>query len=240
MLSKVWRFLIERLIFLPFFLFMNKPEVYLNPGLLTDSDHSDVILYAKNIVDGMEDDVQKVIALYNEVRDGFKYNPYHVILKPYAMKASFLLSKDYGYCVEKSNLFAACVRSVGIPARLGYSNVRNHLGTASIEEFLKTDLMVFHGFAEVFLNNKWVKATPVFNTELCHKYGVDTLEFDGRHDAIFQETDKEGNLFMEYVENHGTFADVPLKRFEEEMRKHYPHLFDNQNNNTKFILEFED
>ncbi|MDC0230702.1 transglutaminase family protein [Aureispira] len=219
---------------------MKNLDQYLKPGVFTDSNHPEVIAYTQNIILGIEGVKEQVIALYNAVRDDFKYNPYHIILKPYAMKASFLLTKNYGYCVEKSNLFAACVRSLGIPSRIGYSNVRNHLGTISMEEFLKTDLMVFHGYAEVFLQNHWVKATPVFNLELCDKYGVEPLSFDGENDAIFQESDKEGKPFMEYICDHGTFADVPVKRFEAEMRRHYPHLFKRQNHTTKFFLEFED
>ena len=28
-----------------------------------------------------------------------------------------------------------------------------------------TDLFVYHGYAELFLDGKWVKATPAFNVE---------------------------------------------------------------------------
>lgn len=219
---------------------MDEMEIYLKAGVYTDSDHPNVINYTRKNIIGISNPKDQVIALYKAVRDDFKYNPYHVVLKPYAMKASYLLTKDYGYCVEKSNLFAACVRSLGIPSRLGYGNVRNHLGTSTIEQNLKTDLLVFHGYAEIYLNGKWIKVTPVFNASLCEKYGVEPLEFDGDHDAIFQESDKQGNPFMEYVEDHGTFADVPLKRFEAEMRQHYPHLFEKQIRTDKFTLEFDE
>jgi len=79
----------------------------------------------------------------------------------------------------------------------------------------------------------------VFNKELCDKYGVDPLEFDGEHDAIFQVSDKNGHPFMEYVADHGVFSDVPLVRFEAELRKQYPHLFEPSTKKSKFILEFE-
>lgn len=219
---------------------MNDLELYLKPGVYTDSDHPDVISYTQKIVAGITDKKAQVVALYYAVRDDFRYYPYHLILKSYALKASYLLTKDCGYCVEKSNLFAACVRSLGIPARLGYSNVRNHLGTGAVEEQLKTDLLVFHGYAEIFLDEKWIKATPVFDAILCDMYEVEPLDFDGEHDAVFQESDKAGNPFMEYVTEHGTFADVPKERFEAEMRSHYPHLFYSQINNSKFIFEFEE
>ena len=83
-----------------------------------------------------------------------------------------------------------------------------------------------------------VKATPVFNKELCEKLGVQPLEFDGENDSIFQTSDKKGNPFMEYTHNYGTFSDVPLGRFKEALQTNYPHLFKKQLKTTKFTLEF--
>lgn len=219
---------------------MNNLDHYLQPGIYTDSNHPDIIAYTQKVIEGITNPKEQAIALFYAIRDGFKYYPYHLILKPHAMKASYLLTKDYGYCVEKSNLFAACTRSLGIPSRLGYGNVRNHLGTSTIEENLRTDVLVFHGYAEVFLDGKWVKATPVFNKELCEKFGVDALDFDGETDCIFQESDKSGNPFMEYIHNYGIFADVPFEQFEAELRKYYPHIFAKQIRTDKFIVEFRE
>lgn len=214
-------------------------NTFTEPGVYTDSNHPAVIAYAESMTKGKTTMQEKMIALYYAVRDGFRYNPYHIVLKPYALKASYLLTKDYGYCVEKSNLFAACARVLGVPSRLGFSNVRNHLGTGKIEDYLGTDVLAFHGFAEIYLNGKWIKVTPVFNKELCDKYGVDSLEFDGKNDAVFQVSDKSGRPFMEYVADHGVFSDVPVERFEAELRKQYPHLFKEPIKNSRFILEFE-
>lgn len=213
--------------------------MYLEAGMYTDSDHPTVIAYAKDKTEGIKTKKEQVIALYYAIRDGFKYSPYHIALKPYAMKASYLLTKDYGHCIEKSNLFVACVRSLGIPSRLAYANVRNHLGTIDLEAVLKTDILVFHGYAEIFLNNKWIKATPVFNAALCDKLGVEPLDFDAENDAVFQESDKKGNPFMEYTEDHGTFSDVPLEAITLGMKTHYPHFFENKISDAKFVFEFD-
>jgi transglutaminase-like putative cysteine protease len=218
---------------------MTKNAMYLKAGVYTNSDHPDVIAYAQEKIQGIETKKEQVIALYYAIRDGFKYNPYHIVLKPYAMKASHLLTKDYGHCIEKSNLFVACVRSLGIPSRLAYGNVKNHLGTSSLESVLKTDVLVFHGYAEIHLNNKWVKATPVFNVELCDKLGVEPLAFDAENDAVFQESDKKGNPFMEYTADHGTFADVPLEKIIAGMKAHYPHFFETEISDAKFKFEFD-
>ncbi len=33
---------------------------------------------------------------------------------------------------------------------------------------------------------------------------------------------------MEYVHNYGTFSDVPIELMNSEMKKYYPHLFENE------------
>lgn len=211
---------------------------YLQPGFYTDSDHPEVIAYVQRVTAGKTHATEQLRALFDAVRDDFRYNPYRVILKPYALKASHLLTKDYGYCIEKSNLFVAGARALGIPARLGFANVRNHLATEKLEQYLRTDLLVFHGFAEVFLEDRWVKVTPVFDRALCDKLGVEPLEFDGVNDCIFQQSDKSGKPFMDYVHDHGTFADVPLDAFIAEMRRVYPHLFVQPIRTDRFEFDF--
>lgn len=207
---------------------MKNRNQYLEAGKLTDSNHPTVIAYAKEHTSGLETPKEKAIALYYAIRDGFRYNPYQIKLHPDAMKASYLLTKTEGYCIEKSNLLAACARVVGIPSRLGFGNVTNHLGTSRLEAELGTNLLVFHGYTELYLGDKWVKATPVFNKELCERYNVEPLEFDGETDAVFQESDKDGKPFMEYSHEYGTYSDVPFDKFKTELIRHYPHLFDGQ------------
>lgn len=211
---------------------------YLDSGTYTNSDHPAVIAYTKKKIKGIESQHDQVLALYYAVRDDFKYYPYHLILKPDYLKASHLLTKDYGYCVEKSNLFAACMRVIGVPSRLSFANVRNHLATEKVESYLQTDLMVFHGFVEIFLHDKWVKATPVFNKELCEKLGVAPLEFNGYEDSIFQESDKNGQPFMSYEHEYGHFADVPFELFLSELKHNYPHIFEKKVNDGKIIVDF--
>ena len=199
---------------------------YLEPGRFCDSGHPAVIAFARDIAPAGASPRQAAIALYRAVRDRFHYNPYRIDLRPAALRASALLTRDHGYCIEKANLLAAAARATGIPSRLGFANVRNHLGTARLEAFLGTDLLVFHGYTELFLDGRWVKATPAFNAALCHRLGVEPLEFDGRHDSIFQEFTPHSGRYMEYVHDYGTFADVPRDRFIAELKQHYPHLFD--------------
>lgn len=200
--------------------------LFLRSATYIDSDSAAVQAFASAHTTPAGSPTDNAIRLYYAVRDGFRYDPYHLDLRREAMKASSFLARDSGYCGEKACLLAAAARAVGIPSRLGFAIVRNHIGTERLEEYLKTYKLVFHGFTELYLNGKWVKATPAFNKELCDKLGVKPLEFDGENDSIFQEFDRKGGRFMEYLHDYGTFSDLPRELFISEIQLHYPHFFE--------------
>ena len=189
-----------------------------------DYSHPLVVEFAEKHGHG-ETKIEKSIKLYLAVRDGFRYDPFHVNLSTPELRASSLVKRGSGFCVEKANLLAATARYFGIPSRLGFANVRNHIGVNRLVELLGTDILVMHGYAELFLNEKWVKATPAFNKKMCEKLNVAPLDFNGRDDSIFQEFDPDGNNFMEYVKDHGQFDDIPRDLMISEIRDTYPHFF---------------
>ena len=165
------------------------------------------------------------IRLVHDVRDRLRYSPWGVSFDPADYRASQIVRRDYergGHCIDKALLLAAAARARGIPSRLRFANVRNHVGTARLEEQLGTDLLVYHGYTELHLEGRWVAATPAFNRQLCEKLGVDVLTFDGVHDSIFQPYDRQAGRFMEYVEDHGSHADIPFEAMTAAWRKHYP------------------
>lgn len=212
-------------------------DIYLKPAEFINSDSAEVKSFAQKIIGNSITGIEKAVKLYYAVRDKFNYNPYDVDLSSEAMKASSLLRRNSGYCIEKACLLAACARAAGIPSRLAFANVRNHIGTEKLEKVLKTDVLVFHGYTELFIEGKWVKATPAFNKTLCDKLHVEPLEFDGMTDSIFQEYNKQGGKFMEYLHDYGNFPDIPRELFIAELKKNYPHLFEKGNNTWKV---FED
>jgi transglutaminase-like putative cysteine protease len=130
---------------------------YLEPTEFLDSDHEAVREFAALHTDGLADDRQRAIALYYAVRDGFQYDPYVLDLRKSSMKASVLLTKTRGYCVEKAVLLAAAARVVNIPSRLSFYIVKNHIATERLQKALEKDYLVFHGAAEMHLDGKWVK-----------------------------------------------------------------------------------
>lgn len=188
---------------------------------LVDSDHAGVRAFAAEHARGA-DAREQAVALYYAVRDGFRYDPYRVDLGPDGMRASTVLALGHGWCVTKAALLAAAARASGIPARLGFADVRNHLSTQRMRETMATDVFIWHGYTELWLGERWVKATPAFNVELCDRFGLLPLEFDGRADSVYHPFDKAGQRHMEYLRERGSFADVPLQQIVADFRRVYP------------------
>lgn len=203
---------------------MTVSDEYLACTPIIDCDHPAVVEYAKSHTAAGASPLETAISLYYAVRDGFRYNPYKVDLTPEGMRASVTLGKGYGWCVTKAVLLTASCRARNIPARLGFGDVRNHLSTARLRQLMQTDIFYWHGYTDIYLEGKWVKATPAFNRQLCDKFGFPPLEFNGREDSIFHPFDKEGNRHMEYLQDRGRYADLPLAQIRETFDEYYSAL----------------
>lgn len=198
---------------------------YLKANRFIDSDHPTLIEFADHVRGATSDLRQQAINLYYAVRDGIRYNPYSFSRDPETLKASHALLAGESYCVPKATLLAACARHCGIPARIGLADVRNHLSTPRLLELLRSDVFAMHGYTELYLDGRWVKATPAFNVELCELFAVAPLEFDGVNDSVFHPYSQQGERYMEYLVDHGQFADVPETLFFAHLATMYPHLF---------------
>lgn len=216
-------------------------EEYLRTTEFLDRDDPSVRDFAERHTIGASNDAEKASALYYAVRDGFQYDPYYLDLSRSGLKASTLVGKARGYCVEKAVLLAASARAVGVPSRLSFYIVKNHIATERLQLALRKDYLVFHGAAELFIAGRWLKATPAFNKALCDVIGVAPLEFDGTEDSIFQEYDRTGNKFMEYLHDYGEFDDLPYELYLSELREHYSHIFDERTSLKKdLVFDFRD
>jgi transglutaminase-like putative cysteine protease len=198
--------------------------LYLSPAEYIDSDHPRVREKAREIVDAKPDPVERARLLYRAVRDGIRYDPYVDFTDRETYRASSVLKAGHAYCVGKAALYVALCRAIGIPARIGLADVKNHLATPRLLEAVGTDVFAYHGYVEVMPEREWVKATPTFNVSLCEKLNVAPLDFDGKTDALMQPFDSAGRQFMTYVAQHGIFFDVPAKFLMAEMARLYPKL----------------
>jgi len=197
--------------------------IYLRPTAHIDADHPSVAAFAEATAAGAASPREKAVALFYAVRDGIRYTPYDVDLSPEAMRASRTLAAGRGFCIPKALLLTAAARAVGVPARLGFADVRNHLASRRLLDVMGgTDVFAWHAFTEFGLDGRWVKATPAFDLGLCERFGVRPLEFDGTEDALFHPYDEQGRRHMEYVAQRGSFADLPLDEIRETFERLYP------------------
>lgn len=164
---------------------------------------------------------ERAIELYYAVRDLIRYDPYTYSFDKATFKATHVINAGRAWCVPKAILYTACCRAIGVPARLGFADVRNHLSTERMRQTMKTDIFVWHGYTSVFLHGKWVKATPAFNIELCEKFKLKPLAFDGTADSIYHPFDLAGNQHMEYLTDHGVFDDFPHQTMVDACIKMY-------------------
>lgn len=210
---------------------------YLQETSFLDFNHPNFEVFIKQfeVTNEMKDKTEKeiAIALYYFVRDAFIYDPYHLDITFEGLKASKTVTKNRAWCVEKAITLAAALRKYGIPSKLGFAIVTNHIGIERLTAVLRREEIVFHGYVEVFIENKWIKCTPAFDQRICQLTNVAPLDWDGESDSLFQAFSDE-HQFMEYLHYYGDFDDVPIELMNQEMKKYYPHLFEKVHNNRQF------
>ena len=187
-----------------------------------DSDSEEVAAFADAAVGDATDPVEIARRLFYAVRDGIRYDPYATSESPEDYRASAIARADRNWCIPKSVLFVAAARYKGIPARLGFADVRNHLTSEKLSASMATDVFAWHGYAELLLNGEWRKLSTAFNIELCEKFGTRALEFDPDHDTLMHPFDAHGRKHMEYIRQRGSYDDLPLDEIFETFLEIYP------------------
>jgi transglutaminase-like putative cysteine protease len=193
----------------------------LAPGSYVDSDHPAVIAFARQAAGQEGTARERAVRLYYAVRDRIRYDPYVSWTDPESYRASSCLERGYGFCISKASLLAAAARAIGIPSRVAFADVRNHLCTPRLRAMMGTDVFTYHGITELYLDGRWVKATPTFNIELCERFGVQPLDFDGREDSLLHPFDRAGRRHMEYLAYHGAYDEMPFEQVVAAMHAFY-------------------
>jgi len=194
---------------------------YLRPTYFIDCDSPSIQQKTKDLTKGQEGNVKKAKNLFYFVRDEIKYDMYAPKSFPENFMASKILSRGKGYCVQKAVLLVALARAAGIPAGLGFARIRNNLLPEEVINWLGTNILPTHGYAELYLNGKWVKATTAFDLEMCEANRIFPVEFDGKNDAIFHSHNRDGKLHIEYLSDLGHYDDLPLDELWNIMTRHF-------------------
>lgn len=212
---------------------MKDMEQYLKPTEFFDFDKKRVKDQASEITYGLKTDKEKAIALFYWVRDNIKYNMYTYYPKIKAnLKSSVTLRRGTGFCMSKAVLLSTLARAVKIPAKIHMVDIINHKISEKVIDFMGTNVFHCHGYSELFLDEKWYKLTPVFDNETAIKNGfVPLIEFDGNSDAMFSPKDINGNVFVEYIKDYGSYSELPIKKINKIFEKKYSKFYSNLKRN---------
>lgn len=189
---------------------MQQLNEYLRPAPGIDSDNPDIERKAGELCGSLKDIADKAKSLFYWVRDEIRYTPLVPLDALQDYQASKTLERGRGFCVEKAALLAALARSAGIPARVHLADIRNHLIPSRLIKVMGTDLFSCHGYCELYLEERWVKATPAFDLAMCRENRIAPVEFDAKRDGIFRSHNLDGELHIEYIRDRGFYTGVPM------------------------------
>ena len=173
-----------------------------------DCDNETIKVKAQELVQGRETDKEKAVTLFYFVRDEIKHNAYASGNLIEHFKGSATLERGSGFCQQKAILLVTLARASGVPARIGFADIRDHLLSQKFRDMIGgSNILLYHGYAELFVNGKWVHASPAYDIGICNKSGFIPVEFDGENDHRDSQYNQDGDLHIEWVKDHGYFDD---------------------------------
>jgi len=196
-------------------------EPYLQATYFIDCDHPLIQKTARQLTGSLSEPKMMVRAIFLFVRDQIRYNPYCFSINKEDYQAHTILEREKGYCIQKATLLAALCRAAGIPTRLRLANIRNYQVPAKLAEMMKTDIFYCHGYNEIQLDGRWLKATPTFDHFMCERLGINPVSFDGTKDAVFDAHTLDGRLHIEYLKQWGPFSDLPFAEIMATFNDNY-------------------
>lgn len=196
---------------------MSETDAYLKATEAIDCDNEAIRELAEDLTSGCISNEEKAVQLFYFVRDSIRYNLYMISAYLEDFKASTVLARGKGYCVQKAVLLTALGRAARIPARLAFAKIKNSRVPPSLLEKTGTNIFPGHGYNQFQLRGRWVSAAATFDKELCEKNALPPVEFDGVHDALLPKTDLAGRPYIEYVELYEPQADLPIEWIRERV-----------------------
>ncbi len=186
-------------------------DIYLKSTETIDCSSPLIRDTAQRLTESCFSEVKKAQDLFYFVRDEIHYNVYMLSTFIEDFRASLVLKRKKGYCVQKAVVLAALLRVAGIPSRLAFARIRNYRRPDELRAQTGVDDLPSHGYTQILLEGKWVSVTPAFDRVLCEKLEVPACDFDGEHDALLSSRDLHGNPYIEYLEKYEPRADLPFE-----------------------------
>ncbi|MEA3240673.1 MAG: transglutaminase family protein [Pseudomonadota bacterium] len=194
---------------------------YLQTTYFIDCDHSLIQKTARQLTGSLAEAKIMAKTLFLFVRDEIRYNPYCFSASREDYQAHSILARGKGYCIQKAIVLGALCRAVDIPSRLRLANIRNYQVPAKLAEMMKTDIFYCHGYNEIQLDGRWLKATPTFDCFMCERLRINPVNFDGTKDAVFAARTLDGRLHIEYLKQWGPFSDLPFAEIMTTFNDNY-------------------
>ena len=183
---------------------------YLRASYFIDCNHHRIKKTAQQLTGFLSEPKMMAKAIFLFVRDEINYNLNSFSTNKEDYQAHTVLAQGEGFCIQKAVLLSALCRAVGIPSRLRLANIRNHQIPDWLAERMKTHIFYCHGYSEIHLDGRWLKATPAFDRFTCERLEINPVNFDGNQDAVFDQHSRDGRLHIEYLKQWGEFPDLPF------------------------------
>ena len=160
---------------------------YLAPTRLIDSTHAAVIEQARRLTAGCTSDRERLERIYYFVRD----MPYDILaafrdLAAGRGRASDVLQAGRAFCMGKASSFVALCRAAGIPARVGFQQLRcpdKPFMSEEVRRLWGDRSLPRHSLGEAYLDGRWLKLDATIDAATAAARGRPyTRQFDGRHD----------------------------------------------------------
>ncbi len=195
-------------------------DFFLKSNFFFDFEDDFVRETIKNIVGNSSNKKEKAKKIFYFVRDEIKYTMFAGIFTEKDYRSSAVLRRGKGFCVQKAILLVSLLRGAGIPAAIGFADIKNHALSEDTKKILGSDVFPYHGFAFVNLG-RWLKVTPTFDVDTCEKAGYPLIEFDGERDAVFPQYMENGKRFVTYLRYRGVCFKPPVDDMIKEWKKVY-------------------
>lgn len=138
-------------------------EEYLRPTKMCDCDNTQLRQKAEIITKAAGTPKEAALNIFYYTRDEILFG-----LDYPDIRASQTLKKGRGFCITKSNLQIALLRSIGIPARCHYVHLAKESLQAIVPAFMYNKLpeAIVHIWCECYLSGNWLACEGLFDEKL--------------------------------------------------------------------------